>query len=274
MHVDDLENECTPDESGVHESVQCSLLGRFSIEIFRTNPKAINYYTGFSDYEHFHFFFQCLGPAALDLKNQSTIIPPMDQLFLTLVKLRQAKEDYELSLLFEISETTVSKIVIMWINFLYFQLKDLDIWPSRDIIDKNMPEDFLKKFPTTRVILDATEIPIHKPSDVNAQSITWSGYKHRNTLKTMIGCTPRGAVSFISDSFGGSTSDRQIIESSDIIKPESNMFLPKDSIMADRGIMVQDLFAPMDVFVNTPTMLKGKSQLEPKDVVKDRRIAS
>ena len=96
----------------------------------------------------------------------------------------------------------------MWINFLYFQLKDLDIWPSRDIIDKNMPEDFLKKFPTTRVILDATEIPIHKPSYVNAQSITWSGYKHHSTLKTMIGCTPREAVSFISDSFGGSVSDR------------------------------------------------------------------
>uniref|UniRef100_A0A8W8KAL4 THAP-type domain-containing protein n=1 Tax=Magallana gigas TaxID=29159 RepID=A0A8W8KAL4_MAGGI len=69
-------------------------------------------------------------------------------------------------------------------------------------------------------------------------------------------------------------SDRQIIECSNIIKPESNMFLPKDSIMADRGIMVQDLFAPMDVYVNTPTMLKGKSQLEPKDVVRDRRIAS
>jgi hypothetical protein len=117
----------------------------FSIEKLLNKSKTINYYTGFSDYEHFHFFFQCPGPAALDLKNQSTIIPPMDQLFLTLVKLRQAKEDYELSLLFEISETTVSKIVIMWINFLYFQLKDLDSWPSRDIIDKNMPEDFLKK---------------------------------------------------------------------------------------------------------------------------------
>ncbi|XP_062614575.1 uncharacterized protein LOC134276331 [Saccostrea cucullata] len=162
----------------------------------------------------------------------------------------------------------------MWINFMYFQLKELDIWPSREIIDKHMPEDFSKKFPSTRVILDATEIPFQKTSDVIAQSVTWSGYKHRNTLKTMIGCTPRGAVSFISDAFGGSASDRQIIECSDITKPESNRFLPKDSIMADRGIMVQDLFAPMDVFVNTPTMLKGKSQLEPKDVVKDRRIAS
>ena len=44
--------------------------------------------------------------------------------------------------------------------------------------------------------------------------------------------------------------------------------------MADRGIVVQDLFACKNVHVNTPTMLKGKHQLEPETVVKDRRIAS
>ena len=44
--------------------------------------------------------------------------------------------------------------------------------------------------------------------------------------------------------------------------------------MADRGIMVQDLFANENVFVNTPTMLKGKSQLEPEEIVRDRRVAS
>lgn len=43
-----------------------------------------------------------------------------------------------------------------------------------------------------------------------------------------------------------------------------------DSIMADRGMMVQVLFACQNVFVNTPTMLKGKSELNPQDVVKDR----
>lgn len=256
--TENLEMELTPDELVSNESVQCTLR-RFSIGNIRTDPKAICYYTGFSNFDHFQFFFYCLGPAASDLKNQPTIISPLDQLFLTVTKLRQAKEDYELSLMFEISDSTVSKIIDMWINFMYFQLKELDIWPSREIIDKNTP---------------ATEITIQKPSDVNAQSITWSSYKHRKTLKTMIGCTPRGAVSFISESFGGSASDRQIIECSNIIKPESNMFLPKDSRMADRGIMVQYLFAPMDVYVNIPTMLKGKSQLEPKDVVRDRRNAS
>ena len=136
-----------------------------------------------------------------------------------------------------------------------------------------MPEGFGRLFGSTRVILDATEIPIAKPTDVNAQSTTFSTYKNKNTLKTMIGCTPRGLVSFIGDSYGGSSSDRQLIERSTIYT-EKGVFAPGDSIMADRGIMVQDLFANKDVTVNTPTMLKGKSQFEPHEIVHDRRIAS
>ncbi|XP_041355304.1 uncharacterized protein LOC121372935 [Gigantopelta aegis] len=137
-----------------------------------------------------------------------------------------------------------------------------------------MPEDFKKQFPSTRVILDATEIPIQKPSNVQAQSATFSTYKNKNTLKTMIGCTPRGLISYVSSSYGGAASDRQIIERSELCTNTDQFFDKKDSIMADRGIMVQDLFAAKDVFVNTSTMLKGKSQLEPVEVVHDRRIAS
>lgn len=43
--------------------------------------------------------------------------------------------------------------------------------------------------------------------------------------------------------------------------------------MADRGIMVQDLFVAQNVHVNTQIMLKGKTHLEPKEVVNNRRIA-
>jgi hypothetical protein len=50
------------------------------------------------------------------------------------------------------------------------------------------------------------------------------------------------------------------------------MFDKGDSVMADRGIMVQDLFACQGVMVNIPTFLKGKSQLDPQEVVKDKRI--
>ncbi|XP_062567657.1 uncharacterized protein LOC134229891 [Saccostrea cucullata] len=135
-----------------------------------------------------------------------------------------------------------------------------------------MPTDFAKKFPNTRIILDATEQPIHKPSNLEAHSKTWSSYKHKNTLKTMVGITPNGAVSYISPAYGGSASDRQIIERSTLLNQDK--FDSRDSIMADRGILVQDLFANQNISVNTPTLLKGKSQLSPEDIVRDRRVAS
>ncbi|XP_071171650.1 uncharacterized protein [Mytilus edulis] len=268
---DDLDGiEPMQQEMGVH----CTLLGRFSIENLENDPKRVQCYTSFRDYEHFMLFFNCLGPAVTELNYQCLSLTPKDQLFMCLMKLRQNKEDLELSFLFEVSESTVSKIVITWINFMYFQLKEINIWPSRDIVTDYMPDDFKYKFATTRVILDATETPIQKPSHVDAQSVTWSSYKHKNTIKTMIGCTPRGTVSYVSDAYGGSANDRQIIEKSELLQLNLNLFEQKDSIMADRGIMVQDLFAAQDVKVNTPTMLKGKSQLEPEEVVRDRRVAS
>ena len=270
----EAENESVCNFVDAHCQCNLSESDKFGVEKFQTHPSAIHYYTGFEDFEHFMFFFHCLGPASYDLNFKCKVLTPEDQLFLTLMKLRQAKEDIELSILFNISESTVSKIVITWINFLYHQLKELDIWPSREIIDEHMPDDFARKYPATRVILDATEIPIAKPSNVDAQSMTWSTYKHKNTLKTMVGCSPRGVITYVSESYGGSASDRQIIEDSDLVDQNSKMFVSGDSIMADRGIMVQDLFAPRDVHVNTPTMLKGKSQLYATEVVRDRRIAS
>jgi hypothetical protein len=265
---DELSEQCD-------QSVQCDFDkgNKWSIDNLQTNPKMVKYYTGFESYDHFMMFFQILGAAAHDLNVKCTLLSPQDQLFLVMMKLRQAKEDIELSFMFRVSESTVSNIVNTWINFMYFQLKEINLWPSRSVVDEFMPTDFFTNFPKTRVILDATEVPIHKPQNVNAQSATFSNYKNKNTLKVMVGCTPRGTVSYISDAYCGSTSDRQIIERSDLLH-DKDKFQDHDSIMADRGIMVQDLFAPHNIQVNTPTMLKGKSQLEAQDVVKDRRIAS
>lgn len=278
ISVNNAEQEAPEYKEPVHKEVQCSMqiLGTFSIEHFQTNNRMVQYYTGFNNYSHFQLFFNILGPAVYELKYNCHLLTPENQLFLTLMKLKQAKEDVELALFFGISESTVSIVVRTWINFLFFQLKELDayIWPSVEIVQQHMPADFAKKFPKTRVILDATEQPIQKPSDLEAQSATWSSYKHKNTLKTMVGITPSGAVSFVSGSYGGSTSDRQIIERSSLVDPNLSLFSKGDSIMADRGIMVQDLFANHNVQVNTPTFLKGKSQLDPTEVVHDRRVAS
>ena len=51
-------------------------------------------------------------------------------------------------------------------------------------------------------ILHVAGIPIVKPSKVNHPSATFSAYKKRNTLKTMIGIKCVGVVSSLSDSYG------------------------------------------------------------------------
>ena len=255
------------------KSTQCKSSKRMiSIFDFVRKPKCVAYYTSFETFAHFMFFFNILGPATHHL-GVTNILPPEDQLLLTLIKIRQAKDDFELHMFFDIAQPLVSKIFTTWINFLFFQLSELPIWPDRSVIDDFMPSDFKSMFPATRVILDATEIPIQKPKATGPQRETYSSYKNKNTLKVLVGCTPRGSVSYVSDAYGGSASDRQIIERSELCT-QNGHFSPKDSIMADRGILVQDLFISKDVHVNTPTMLKGKSQLEPYEVNKDRKIAS
>ena len=243
-----------------------------TVEKYKNEPQIINYYTGFVNYQHLMYFFSCLGPAVFALSFQSGSLSPQDEMFLTLIKLRQSKDDVELGFLFGISRPTATAIFRTWLSFMYFQLREMNLWLPKEIIEETMPSDFLRKFPQTRVILDATEIPLNKPKNISDQSSTWSNYKNKNTLKCIIGISPRGVVTYVSDTYGGSASDRQIIERSELL--HKDMFVPGDSIMADRGIMVQDIFASNNVQVNTPTTMKGKNQLPSSTVIKDRRIAS
>ena len=61
-----------------------------------------------------------------------------------------------------------------------------------------MPKEFKEKFPSTRVIIDAMEFPLEKPSNSDVQAATWLNYKNRNTLKLLVGVSPNGVVTFLS----------------------------------------------------------------------------
>jgi hypothetical protein len=189
---------------------------------------------------------------------------------MTLMKLRKHSSNYELSLMFDISEFTVANIVVTWLNFMYHQWQEIDIWATRDLVSYFMPRDFRKKFPTTRIILDGTECPIQKSRCPLAQQTTFSTYKNRNTAKVVVGASPGGLVSFIPESFGGSTSNRQFIERSRLMQTCDR----GDSLMVDKGMQVQDIFAPYDITVNIPTFLKKGNQFSSKALAHDRKIAS
>jgi len=46
-----------------------------------------------------------------------------------------------------------------------------------------------------------------------------------------------------------------------------------DSLMADRGFNVQDMFAPKGVTINIPAFLKGRDHLPGTTLMKDRKLA-
>ena len=73
----------------------------------------------------------------------------------------------------------------------------------------------------------------------------------------LVGATPGGLISYISPAYGGSTSDRHVVERSPLV----NICDPGDSIMSDKGFNVQDLFAHQDAKVNIPTFFKKKNRM-------------
>ncbi|CAC5417615.1 unnamed protein product [Mytilus coruscus] len=224
------------------------------VEKFMFGSPGIMFYTGLQTYEDFTFVLATLGNAAYKLNY--LYYRSKTSFFLTLIKLRQHKTNFELSRLFNISETAVVNIWVTWINFMSRQWREVKTFPDRDIVRFFSPHDFKTKFPSTRIIIDGTECPVMKPKSPIAQQSTFSTYKNRNTIKLLVGATPGGLINYVSPAYGGSTSDRQIFERSNL----SSICDKGDSIMADKGFNVQDLFAPYDVSINIPTFFQKKKK--------------
>ena len=154
-----------------------------------------------------------LSPAAYHL-NYLYGNPSIDvkyQLFLALMKYRMYKTNTELSRMFKITETEVYSIFITLIRFMSLQWKELDSWPEGETVHMFSPSDFHGKFPETRAVFDGFVFPVKKAKARAAQQFTFSTYKNRNTAKMIVGVTPGGMCSYLSDAYGGATSDRQII---------------------------------------------------------------
>ena len=77
-------------------------------------------------------------------------------------------------------------------------------------------------------------------------------------------------ITFISQLYSGSISDREIVERSGFLKLE---FDNGDTVMADKGFTIKDLF-PLGVTLNIPPFLGSNSQITAQDVIKTQEIAS
>ena len=151
-------------------------------------------------------------------------------------------------------------------------MKEIDWCPSAEQVRCTLPHAFKIKYPTTYIIIDASELYLETPTDLVLQSSTWSNYKQHNTSKYLVGVTPNGAISFISPAYVGSISDPELTRCSGLLsKLEGKENI---SVMADRGFTIRDQLQDIGVKLNIPPFLDGRKQLTPGEVLQGRSIAS
>ncbi|CAH3133748.1 unnamed protein product, partial [Porites lobata] len=267
--------DCEESLREVKSENEILLSRQFSLEKIKDDNSAILFYTGFPSYEAVISFFKYIEPKLEKMQywkespyqedenrkkpGPSKKLSFLDEFLLVLMRLKAGLFVQDLADRFGVSISLVSRICITWINLLYYELKDIFPFPTQELVRKNMPEEFAE-FATTRIILDCTELFIQSPSAMLAQSETWSDYKHHNTWKLLVGVTPNGQVSFLSDLWGGRVGVLDLIESG-------------DNIMVDRGFDIKDI-VPEGVTVSMPPFLAGCNQLTAAETEETMTIAS
>lgn len=265
---------------------------QFGIVKFKDSDSDISFYTGFPNYQTLLACYNFLNPGEhgenivyvtssnddffTSLNNQRNKpgrrrkLSTLDEFFMVLVRMRLGLFELDLAHRFGVHVSTVNRICISWINFMYLKFGYLNMWPSREEIDKAMPQSFKDKYPKTRVIIDGTEIKCQTPSSLVLHSETYSSYKSHTTFKGLIGIAPSGHITFISQLYAGSISDREITIRSGLLKLP---FSAGDNIMADKGFTISDLLEPIGVGLNIPPFVGSRSQQNPSEVIETQEIA-
>ena len=255
----------------------------FRVKDIQHDDKLVRFYTGFVSYALFLAFYEFLGPAVDHLnywgskegtrqRHRTRKLDSQNQLFLTLVKLKLNLKLIDLAFRLGLSKSQASRYITTWICFLYHELKEINWMPSEEQVRGTLPCAFEEKFPTTYAIIDGSKVFIETPSDLHMQSSTWSQYKHHNTVKFLVACTPNGAICFISPVYVGSISDIELTRASGFLTTLEDK--PGISIMADKGFTIKDMLKQLNVDLNIPPFMDGRRQLPSQEIQSGRKIAS
>ena len=135
----------------------------------------------------------------------------------------------------------------------------------------NLPSVFIKAgYKKCCVILDCAEVFIERPKSLINQACTWSEYKHHNTIKFLVGISPTGYITFLSDCYGGRASDRYIVKDSgfyDLLERE-------DMVMADKRFQIHEELLLRFCSLQVPPGARAKSQMTTDECKKTKDIAN
>ena len=191
-------------------------------------------------------------------------------LFLTLYYMRHGDSKLVVSILFNISKSFTGKIIKTTLKYLCVILKDCVYWPDRNLVQHNNScSNKWKLFKDVISLIDCFEVKTQRPLNLNNRAQFWSHYKHHSTTKFLISVTPQGAISFISEGWGGRVSDKEIF-----LKSRYCSNLKRgDAIAMDRGFLVKVECNLMGVKCHLPDFTKGRRQLTHLEVIRSKKLA-
>ena len=135
-----------------------------------------------------------------------------------------------------------------------------------------MPECFKDTYPNARVMIDCTELFCQKSSSLTIRSSPFSHHRHDITYKGLVGVSPSGTITFISELYDGSTPGVEIVKKCGILNKE--LWKKDDDLMAGRGFTIKKQFERLGVPLNMSSYLARKDQLFEKEVTESYIIAA
>ena len=188
-------------EKRVDELTKKLAVERFGVERYGSNDELFCFYTGIRSVKVYYYMFNLWKPTADTMQRRyyqpvedanprvgrPSCMKLIDECFMLLVRLRLGTPEIELADRFNCSVSTVSRKLITWINYLYFILGSWCIWQTREKIQESMLQGFREKYPSTRVIIDCTEVKTQAPKSLIASSQLYSNYKSSHTYKGLLG---------------------------------------------------------------------------------------
>lgn len=106
-----------------------------------------------------------------DISDGPRKLNPINESFMVLMRLRMGLLEFDLAKCFRVSHI--------------------------EAVQANMPNSFYERYPTTRIIIDCTEIITACPTYLINKSLVYSDYKK------LVGINPSGAITYISNVWAG-----------------------------------------------------------------------
>ena len=142
-------------------------------------------------------------------------LAPRDQILLATIWLRQYPTNEVLGFLFDVSDSTVSRVVNRLVPLLEASGKDTMRMPDPGRKHRKELDVLLKETPELAVIIDTFEQKVQRCRDVKQADKHFSGKKKQHTLKPQVAVDEHdGTLCDVSESVVGPTADLTLLKQS------------------------------------------------------------